>query len=60
MFELLVFLLGFYVGGAYVTSVVTATIDGEPARWTDKFVLAFMWPLALYEANQNAEDEENK
>lgn len=56
MFELLLVLLGFYVGGAYVTSVVTETIDGVPAKWTDKFILAFMWPLALYEASQNEEE----
>lgn len=58
MFELLLVLLGFYVGGSFVTSIVTKTMDGEPIRWTDKFVLAFLWPMALWEASQNDDEDE--
>lgn len=57
MFELLLVLLGFYIGGAFVTSIVTKTIDGIPVKWTDKFLLAFWWPAALYDASR--EDEED-
>jgi hypothetical protein len=59
VFEILLVLLGFYIGGSFVTSVVTQTIDGVPARFRDKFILAFLWPLALYEASQYDDEEEN-
>ena len=50
-------LVGFYSGGAFVSSVVSETVDGEPAKWTDTLMLSLLWPVTMYQASQNEEEQ---